>query len=377
MNRLTHVCKAGLAAFVLMAAVVACGGSDEASRDRNSLNVQGTSCAKPGQTLKSTVVCAKTNTGRIWYPIMNSKGRSVECAKPGTLRKRKSVVWVCGVAKGKTLWRATAPLPVVFVLGNAVAGAGGSAPAPVLESTDSGKPVVADSGVLADPAVSDQPLLTTTSSVPAATTSTVATTVPAATTSTVASTNPVKTSSTVASTTSVITTSTVVSVSYKIGSRGPGGGIVFYDAGSQQPWGRYLEAAPANWDGTKDSQDPYVQWGCNGKSIETSTAIGAGAANTTAIIEACKTVNAAYTARAYNGGDKTDWYLPSRDELEQLKVQAPILGFGGTTYHWSSSQYSLEEAHSRCVVPGHCNGATLTVYWKNFGDQVRPIRAIR
>ena len=32
-----------------------------------------------------------------------------------------------------------------------------------------------------------------------------------------------------------------------MGTKGQGGGIVFYDAGSSQSWGRYLEAAPAGW----------------------------------------------------------------------------------------------------------------------------------
>ena len=31
-----------------------------------------------------------------------------------------------------------------------------------------------------------------------------------------------------------------------VGERGPKGGIIFYDAGSQQWWGRYLEAQPAS-----------------------------------------------------------------------------------------------------------------------------------
>lgn len=40
---------------------------------------------------------------------------------------------------------------------------------------------------------------------------------------------------------------------YQIGDTAPGGGIVFFDAGSVQPWGRYLEAGPqldsAEWCG--------------------------------------------------------------------------------------------------------------------------------
>ena len=163
-------------------------------------------------------------------------------------------------------------------------------------------------------------------------------------------------------------------LAYSIGDTGPGGGIIFYDAGSQQSWGQYLEAAPANWDGTNDSEDPYVQWGCRGTSIQTATAIGTGAANTSAIIAGCSGTTAASTARAYAGGGKSDWYLPSRDELEQMEVRRSILGFDGYTWHWSSSQYSAEEANSRWL---GTESNTLYFYWKDFGDQVRPIRAIQ
>ena len=36
----------------------------------------------------------------------------------------------------------------------------------------------------------------------------------------------------------------------KVGDVGPGGGIVFYDAGSMQWWGRFLEAKPDRAIGT-------------------------------------------------------------------------------------------------------------------------------
>jgi hypothetical protein len=161
---------------------------------------------------------------------------------------------------------------------------------------------------------------------------------------------------------------------YSVGDTGPGGGIIFYDAGSQQSWGQYLEAAPANWDGTNDSEDPYVQWGCDGTSIQTNTAIGTGAANTFAIIAGCNGTNAASTARAYRGGGKSDWFLPSKDELEQMEVRRSILGFGGNWWHWSSSQYSAGEASSRWL---GTDTHSLLFGWKGYTDQVRPIRAIQ
>ena len=68
---------------------------------------------------------------------------------------------------------------------------------------------------------------------------------------------------------------------YLVGDTGPGGGIVFYDAGSVQPWGRYLEAgpqlAPTDWCGDDWELDV----------AGTKETIGAGAANTELIAAAC------------------------------------------------------------------------------------------
>ena len=181
MGNFARVWKTGVVVIALLATLLACGNS-ELSRARNSALVAGTACTKLGKMSKISkvsVVCAKTNKGKIWYPTMKSRGRSVACAKPGTVRKKKSVVWVCGVSKGKKLWRATAPLPpAVLQAAVAVTLPGATETAPVLESTDVAtpqSPVVADNNVLADPAIADDPPVTT---VPTATTVLIATTVP-------------------------------------------------------------------------------------------------------------------------------------------------------------------------------------------------------
>lgn len=84
-----------------------------------------------------------------------------------------------------------------------------------------------------------------------------------------------------------------------LGDVGPGGGIVIYDAGSVQPWGRYLEMAPNGWSG--NATDPKAAW-CSDTSTNIpapmDTWIGAGKANTASMLAAC-TSGAANLAVAY------------------------------------------------------------------------------
>ncbi len=112
-----------------------------------------------------------------------------------------------------------------------------------------------------------------------------------------------------------------------VGSIGPGGGVVFYDAGSYQSWGRYLEFAPNGWSGNKN--DPEAIW-CNVTNVNfldlisditlrasVGDEIGKGKANTDLMLAGC-TSGAGNLANAYKGGGKKDWYLPSRNELNEL-----------------------------------------------------------
>ena len=108
-----------------------------------------------------------------------------------------------------------------------------------------------------------------------------------------------------------------------MGDIGPGGGIVFYDAGSTQSWGRYLEAACAGWQNNCDgtTADPQVVWGCDESSISGADglAIGTGAKNTTDILAGCSDAGiAADRADDYSHNTLDDWFLPSKDELNAL-----------------------------------------------------------
>jgi|GEM_PF-520475 len=147
-----------------------------------------------------------------------------------------------------------------------------------------------------------------------------------------------------------------------VGDTGPGGGIVFYDAGSDQPWGRYLEAgpelAPADW--------------CDDSGLDlagTKETIGAGAANTKLITAACGS-GAANTVSDYDGGGKTDWFLPSKDELNELYEQRESVGGFGAGDYWSSSQDDAYDAWYQAFADGYQGN-----FLKDNAYGVRPVRA--
>lgn len=122
---------------------------------------------------------------------------------------------------------------------------------------------------------------------------------------------------------------------YRIGDRGPAGGWIFYDKENNSDGWRYLEVAP------EDQGD--AEWGCMGKSIQGTqgTAVGTGKANTKAIIKGCKRSKiAAKKCTAYRGGGKSDWFLPSKDELYLIYVNLHQTGIGGFVDdgYWSSSE---------------------------------------
>jgi Protein of unknown function (DUF1566) len=126
--------------------------------------------------------------------------------------------------------------------------------------------------------------------------------------------------------------------------------------------------------------DPKCEWSGSATKIgTTSNAIGAGYANTSAIIAQSNVAGKAATAaRAFQGGGQTDWYLPSKDELNQLYLKRSEIGGFYHTWYWSSSEsdvayeawsqtfYSdVRVSYSRVQLPGR----------KSIPAYVRPVRA--
>ena len=122
---------------------------------------------------------------------------------------------------------------------------------------------------------------------------------------------------------------------YTVGETGPAGGLIFYDKGSMSDGWRYLEAAPTD-------RSTGIQW-YNGKivGIKTGTAIGTGKANTEAIIAAQGSGDyAASLCKNLTINGYSDWFLPSKDELDQMYHNLKETGRGGfeSAWYWSSSE---------------------------------------
>ena len=173
----------------------------------------------------------------------------------------------------------------------------------------------------------------------------------------------------------------------QVGDTGPGGGKIFYVAstfftqvgatGSMcTTTCKYLEAEPNTWSG--GSPDPAITWstGSNQTSAVTGadgTVIGTGYQNSLDIVAQTGNLaasSAAVAARAYTGGSKNDWFLPSKDELAQLYAQQTRVGGFVDVYYWSSSEYNANFAWDQ-----NFGGGLQGANYKGGTDYLRPVRA--
>ncbi len=217
-------------------------------------------------------------------------------------------------------------------------------------------------------------------------------------------------------------TLTVTGIVYTVGSTGPGGGTIFYVATTPFACGptlattcTYLEAAPALWNG--GTEDPTRSWANTANKLTavgssgapetaTATAIGRGYFNTRAIIlqgNSATESSAAALADSHtvtvSGVVYDDWYLPSKDELNQMCKWARGItgetltnvttgcsggtvntglgaaGFKTTYYYWSSSEGIANKAWNQLNSPDPTLGNAPTSYDKYFTFHVRAVRS--
>jgi hypothetical protein len=205
-----------------------------------------------------------------------------------------------------------------------------------------------------------------------------------------------------------------------VGDTGPGGGKVIYVSATPitlQGQGRTvtrIEIAPNDWGGATYPTDPNLQMcephrgggplfigtiyqGWTGYSnVVLPTGLGFGLSNTnklltynTSTVSCALTYQAASVARSYSGGGLSDWFLPSRDELNLVCRYANTLdmtsssictagtvraGFDATANPswWSSSIYENQLQYTiKIKAATGSYGINIT---QSSSASVRPIR---
>ena len=196
-------------------------------------------------------------------------------------------------------------------------------------------------------------------------------------------------------TNSVTTNTTLYAkwIPYELGATGPGGGIIFYrnEKGfimtDDNSTAHYLEAAPVDIPNTLEwASSSFGSFNITG----TETVIGAGRKNTFIILENDQYAPAANACIDYVANGKSDWFLPSKDELNELYVSRDLVGnllgvteirpFGDPILrltYWSSSQAYIVTDDWTYTEPWIHDFET-NIIWYNFsktGQHV--VRALR
>lgn len=128
-----------------------------------------------------------------------------------------------------------------------------------------------------------------------------------------------------------------------------------------------------------------IAWGCSGTFMETSSVLGSGMANTIQIVNSCD--DPSFAAKlcydlSHNG--YSDWWLPSRDELQKIYNSRVILGIASSVHYWSSTDCSDVRARVLNFANGgwfncssHTTNRKVLSPYSNGSTAVRRVRAVR
>ena len=192
-----------------------------------------------------------------------------------------------------------------------------------------------------------------------------------------------------------------IKVLYKIGEKGPAGGFIFYNCDDDNDTGnkdglkssecgwRYLEAAPSD---IGSFIFGYYKTADNGNIQRSGTGYGIGFGKLNTQILVADMGTAAYTNRGgttktenyaarlcdtYSYGGYSDWFLPSKDELNLMYVNLNNAGLGGFANsggdrYWSSSENSdyVDNAWYQ-----YFSNGSQDYNYRSYTCRVRPVRA--
>lgn len=160
-------------------------------------------------------------------------------------------------------------------------------------------------------------------------------------------------------------------VEYRVGDKGPAGGVIFYDDQADGtddiPDARYLEAAPKDLKGTYSWGEADVYVGSDGSRF------GAGAKAAQMLVELHpKKKYAANACDRYRAGWHSDWFFPDRGMVNLMFEELKQEGLGGFTDSVYSSSGEDDEMYAEVV--DFSNGH-LILSTKDVELKVRPVRA--
>ena len=163
----------------------------------------------------------------------------------------------------------------------------------------------------------------------------------------------------------------------KVGAVGPGSGLIFFvDYNDQYTGFDYLEAAPSSCQGTGKSWSSDIAHSLVAVNGWAARAVGAGKANSAAMIASGATSyvgdtsGAAFFAKGSTCGTKTDWFLGSLGEMMLMYDNLQGVGGFAAGYYWSSSEANAGNAWYQDFYFGGQHDD-----YKFFTYYVRPVRA--
>jgi TolB-like protein len=179
------------------------------------------------------------------------------------------------------------------------------------------------------------------------------------------------------------TLSTSTPQAYKIGDTGPAGGIIFYDKGNNSGGWRYLEAAPMG-------AEFQAVWSVRDIRVDnTKASIGYGKQNTKYIVETFKQTAGEWDSAPLKINDLVlngfnDWFLPSRDELDQMygTLKRKDIGDFRNEIYWSSTESREGWDYQQGVYVQNFKDGTISLVSPYGGGKannrycVRPIRQV-
>ena len=163
----------------------------------------------------------------------------------------------------------------------------------------------------------------------------------------------------------------------KVGAVGPGSGLIFFvDYNDQYTGFDYLEAAPPSCEGTGKAWSSDTTHSLVAVNGWAARAVGAGKANSAAMIASGATSyvgdtsGAAFFAKGSTCGTKTDWFLGSLGEMMLMYDNLQGVGGFAAGIYWSSSGGDADVAWYQ-----NFSGGLQDNLSKSVTFYVRPVRA--